>query len=212
MMPAKEIMEYYDSSAHRETRDDLRLAVSLIDDFKIDDSMIDSRKIAVDCGCGAGSDIAYLRVQGFQVYAFDSDPEAIARCRKRFAHDEDVRLSQTTFSQFDYPKSTLIVADASLYFCPKNAFPKAWQKITDSLLPGGVFTGSFLGPDDSMACPDFNESALWSEVMISTVTEVREYLNGFDVIAFNEHRTTGESVGGVMHDWHIISVVARKQD
>jgi 2-polyprenyl-3-methyl-5-hydroxy-6-metoxy-1,4-benzoquinol methylase len=43
-------------------------------------SLIGNEKIAVDCGCGAGSDIAYLRNEGFTVYAFDIEEASIKIC------------------------------------------------------------------------------------------------------------------------------------
>ena len=62
-----------------------------------------------------------------------------------------------------------------------------------------------------MAGPDYMKEAFWTEVLVSSEEQVRDCLNGFDIINFKEHRTTGESVGGETHDWHIFSVVARKQ-
>lgn len=35
--------------------------------------LVDGPRIAVDCGCGAGSDIAFLRSEGFVVYTFDTE-------------------------------------------------------------------------------------------------------------------------------------------
>ena len=211
MTPSKEILEYYDSTSNRETRDDLRLAVQLVDDTDVDGSRDDEIKVAVDCGCGAGSDIAFLRSKGFIVHAFDMEQESIARSQKRFGDDKDVLLSQATFTTFEYPRASLIVADASLYFCPEDEFHLAWRRITASLLPGGIFVGSFLGPEDTMASPNNNNEALWSEVWISTQKQVREMLNGFETINFTEYRTTGESIGRETHDWHIFSVIARKE-
>ncbi len=220
MAPSKEILEYYDSTSNRETRDDLRLAVTLVDDTDVDDngidgsrddeSRVDKSRVAIDCGCGVGSDIAFLRSKGFIVHAFDMEQESIARCQKRFGDDKDVLLSQATFTTFEYPRASLIVADASLYFCSEDEFHLAWRRITASLLPGGIFVGSFLGPEDTMASPNNSNEALWSEVWVSTQKQVREMLNGFETINFTEYRTTGESIGGETHDWHIYSVVARK--
>jgi len=62
-----------------------------------------------------------------------------------------------------------------------------------------------------MADPDFNQKALWSKVLVSSEEQVKDCLNGFEIINFTEYRTTGESIGRTMHDWHIFSVVARKE-
>lgn len=59
--------------------------------------------------------------------------------------------------------------------------------------------------------PNNTNEALWSEVWVSTQKQVRETLNGFETINFTEYRTTGGSIGGETHDWHMFSVVARKE-
>lgn len=200
MDPSKDILEYYDSTFDRETRDDLRFAVSLVD----------GSKIAIDCGCGAGSDIAFLRSQGFLVYAFDVEHEAIARCRSRFKDDANVLLSQATFSNYIYPSASLILADASLFFCPKTEFATVWRKINESLRVNGIFVGSFLGPEDTMADPKFNEKVLWSEALVVSEEKVKHWLSKFEIISFTEHRSQGISFDGMYHQWHIFSVIARK--
>lgn len=75
-MSSKEILKYFDATADRETRGDLKTAVQLIE----------GSKIAIDCGCGAGSDIAFLRSKGFLVHGFDIDQESMQRCQKRFGN------------------------------------------------------------------------------------------------------------------------------
>ena len=199
-MPSKDILEYFDSTSNRETRDDLRLAVELVD----------GPKVAIDCGCGAGSDIAFLRANEFLVHAFDVESESIARCRKRFRDDGNVILSQDSFSTFDYPSVSLISADASLFFCPETEFGEVWRKITESLLPRGIFVGSFLGPEDTMAGSEYKREAFWPEVLVVSEERVRYWLNGFKIMSFTEHKTSGEITDGVPHQWHVFSVVARK--
>ncbi len=201
MTRSKEITEYYDATSSREIRDDLMLAVKLVD----------GPRVAIDCGCGAGSDIAFLRSKGFFVHAFDIELESIARCQMRFSDDRNVVLSRDTFSAYKYPRASLVVADASLFFCSEDEFSVAWCRIKESLLPRGIFVGSFLGPEDTMANPDFKKDVYWPEILVSSERQVRGWLDGFDLINFTEHRTTGESIGGNTHDWHIFSVVARKQ-
>ncbi len=62
--------------------------------------------------------------------------------------------SRSSFSSFRYPKASLVVADASLFFCPKSEFEGVWRSIFECLYPNGVFCGSFLGLQDTMAGPD----------------------------------------------------------
>lgn len=198
--PSKEIMEYFDATANRQTRDDLKLAVELVG----------GTKIAIDCGCGAGSDIAYLHSKGFLVHAFDIEYESIKRCQKRFGDDNNVNLTQATFSSYNYPSASLILADASLFFCPEDEFPAVWGRIGEALQPKGIFVGSFLGSDDTMAKLDFNNK-FWPKVLITSEKQIRSWLNGFDTVSLKEHKTIGKTVGGAPHKWHVFSVVAQKK-
>ncbi|WP_295873046.1 class I SAM-dependent methyltransferase [uncultured Zhongshania sp.] len=200
-MSSREISEYFDATESRDTRDDLKHGVELVE----------GPRIAIDCGCGAGSDIAFLRANGFFVHAFDVELEAITRCGRRFSGDGNVRLSQDSFSSYDYPRASLIVADASLFFCPEDEFSDVWNKINEALLPGGVFVGSFLGPEDTMAGTGFDREAFWPNVLVASEYKVKEWLKPFEVVSFIEHRKSGAAPGGSHHHWHIYSVVARKE-
>lgn len=200
-MPSHEISKYFDATEFRATRDDLKIGVALVE----------GSRTAIDCGCGAGSDIAFLRANGFAVHAFDIEPDAIARCRRRFAGDDGVWLSQDSFSTFHYPRVSLIVADASLFFCPASEFTDVWGKICAALDPGGIFVGSFLGPEDTMAGAEYDRDAFWPDVLVAREYMVKEWLEPFEIISFNEYRKSGAAPGGGSHRWHIYSVVARKR-
>ena len=173
-------------------------------------SLIECNKIAIDCGCGAGSDIAYLRKERFIVHGFDIEEESIKICRERFKDDENVLLSLDSFGSFNYPKSSLVVADASLFFCPEKEFDMAWNKIYDSLTVGGIFCGSFLGEQDTMAGSNYNKDAYWSNILVFKEIDVRAKLKEFEVIKFTEHNLTGKTPQGTPHQWHIYSVVVKK--
>ena len=199
-MATEEINKYYSETINRTVREDLIIATDLVG----------SDKIALDCGCGAGTDISFLRAKGFIVYAFDIEEQSINICREQFKHDEKVFLSQDSFSSYDYPKSTLINADASLFYCTETEFSSVWDNIYDSLQPDGIFCGSFLGPDDQMAKPDYNKQAYWSDVMVFEESELRLKLKRFELIKFAEHNISGLTPTGAPHRWHIYSVVAKK--
>lgn len=200
IMPNQEIKEYYDAMENREIRSDLTFAVSIVTE----------PKIAIDCGCGAGADIDYLLASDFKVYAFDIEDESISRCNKRFNNNPDVILTKADFSSYQYPKASLVVADASLFFCPKTEFDSVWNKIYESLYPDGIFCGSFLGPEDTMAGPVNNKSRFWPATSVFDEQEVKEIFKGYDICRFTEHKTFGKTPQGIPHDWHIYSVVAKK--
>lgn len=199
-MASNEILRYYDQTFDRNTRDDLMYSVDLVEE----------QKIAIDCGCGAGSDIAFLRSKGFRVYGFDIEKESIQICSERFKNDEDVILAQSDFNSYEYPDSSLFNADASLFFCPTSEFNNVWSKIYTSLCSGGIFCGSFLGPDDTMASSSYDKDAYWPNILVFGETDLKKQFTNFDILRFTEHRSSGHAPDGKAHEWHIYSVVAKK--
>jgi SAM-dependent methyltransferase len=199
-MTIERIKAYYDSTEYRETRSDLLLAIELAS----------KPKIAVDCGCGAGFDIEQLVTHGFTVYGYDIESESISRCRERFKNNCNVVLSQDSFSTFRYPRASLVLADASLFFCPKDEFDFVWRKIYESLYTGGIFCGSFVGPDDTMACSDSVKDSIWSSSLVLHEDEVRSLFKSYEICHFTEHKLSGATFESELHNWHIFSVVARK--
>jgi SAM-dependent methyltransferase len=199
-MSDADIAQYLQATKDRPVREDLKFAVS----------RIDGARTAVDCGCGAGADINYLLHNGFRVYAFDVDDQALSVCRTRFQDSKDVVLSKASFETFAYPAASLVVADASLFFCPPDQFSSVWRKIYECLLPGGIFCGSLLGREDTMAQPGDNPSVFWSHVSAFDQSDVEYLLNSYEVLRFNVHRSSGKTAGDVPHDWHIFQIVARK--
>jgi SAM-dependent methyltransferase len=201
-MASAAISKYFDATENREIRDDLRFAV---------ESVVEPR-IAIDCGCGAGADIGYLISKGFFVYAFDVEEEAVSRCNARFHNVGNVSLSRSSFSLYSFPKASLVVADASLFFCPKSEFAEVWRKIYECLNPGGIFCGSFLGPEDTMAGPRYRAADYWPDVAVFEAEEVRELFAHFEILRFNVHKSSGTAPTGELHDWHVFSAVAKKPD
>jgi len=199
-MMSDQIKAYYETTTYSETRSDLLRAIDLVKE----------PKIAIDCGCGAGSDIEYLAKLGFTVYGYDVEEESITRCKARFKNNTNVVLSCDSFSTFNYPKASLVVADASLFFCPENEFDFVWHEIYECLFVGGIFCGSFLGPYDTMASASNSKESFWPDSLVFQESEARSLFKNYEVCSFTEHQLSGETAQGVPHDWHIFSVVAKK--
>lgn len=108
-------------------------------------SLVSESKVAIDCGCGVGSDIDYVAESGLTVYGFDIERESVSCCRSRLKEISNVIISQPSFSTFNYPKASIIMADASLYFCPLSELESVWDKIYRPLHSSGVFCGPILG-------------------------------------------------------------------
>lgn len=203
-MATKEINQYYDATASREARVDLAFAVSLIPKSER------NVNVAIDCGCGAGADIAYLRQHGFSVYGYDVEAEAIARCTQRFRNDVEVSLTQASFNSFSYPTASIVYADASLFFCPKSDFDEVVTKIKGCLVVGGIFAASFLGHRDTMATSDYDQDVFWSDVLTTDETALKAKFADYEMMKFTEHESDGLTAQGQPHHWHIFSMVMRK--
>lgn len=161
-------------------------------------------KVAVDCGCGTGNDVAYLLEQGYQVHAFDQQADAIQICQRRFGDHSQLQLSEASFDQFQYPRAGLMVANSSLFFCDQQHFAHCWTAIQSALVSQGVFCGDFLGPDDS-----------WEPLPGRPLTRLRQeeveaLFDGFEILRCYERNEPGKTAIGHVKHWHTFTVLARK--
>ncbi|MGI9877084.1 class I SAM-dependent methyltransferase [Vibrio chagasii] len=161
--------------------------------------------VAIDCGCGTGSDIAFLEQQDHQVYGFDVNSDSISICRDRFGQKALVEISQSAFEDYDYPKAGLVIANSSLFFAEPNQFDQTWQRIIDSIEIGGVFAGDFMGVDDSWAY------GYRTSTTPLTKAKVLSLFDAFEVLRFHERDEQALTSLGKMKHWHIYSVVAIKR-
>jgi len=196
--------EYYEITRERPPDPTLEFACARVDAAL--------PKAAIDCGCGAGRGIDFMLGQGFSVHAFDLEADGIRVCRDRFAGDDRVTLAQAGFDTYDYPQASLVVAINSLFFCKADEFRSGWKKIVECLAPGGVFFGSFIGPHDSWADPDYVfDEAPDLEILVHSEEEIDSFFQGFDILERDVKDYDGETARGTLKHWHLISVVARKR-
>ena len=138
------------------------------------------------------------------MHAFDKDEEAVKICGQRFAGNDGINISQACFSEFSYPKSNLVLAHSSLFFCPEPEFSNVWSKIIESLESGGVLCVDLLGVEDSWVhSPEHSVTAFTTE-------QARQLFDGLNVIVFNERSEPGKTAIGHSKYWHIFSVIAVK--
>ena len=161
--------------------------------------------VAIDCGCGTGSDSAYLAQQDYQVHSFDINADSISICIERFKNDPRVTICEASFEKYDYPKCGIIIANASLFFAEPTQFQSTWQRMVESLENGGVFAGDFMGINDSWA------SGYRSAITPMTRAEVQALFADFEMIRFHERDELGKTVIGKTKHWHTFSVVALKR-
>jgi membrane dipeptidase len=158
--------------------------------------------LAVDLGCGAGRDTAELLRRGWRVVAIDREQEALDRLHDLAGPDSarlETRLAR--FEEATWPPCDLVNASFSLPFCPPESFPALWQRIVDSLPPGGRFCGQLFGQHDDWA---------GSGVVVHTEAEVAELLVPFEVERLDVFDDQGTTAVGTRKHWHLYHVVASK--
>jgi SAM-dependent methyltransferase len=158
-------------------------------------------RLAVDLGCGDGTDALLLLARGWTVLAVDSHPSGLAALRSRLPAGAADRLTvrQQSFTEVVLPPAALIHAGFSLPFCDPADFPGVWERIRAALTPVGMFAGQLFGDHDTWA----------GDPGLTTFsrTEVDALLATWQVVSFVELDEDGDSAMGPKH-WHIYNVIA----
>jgi len=159
-------------------------------------------RVAVDLGCGAGIDALALLARDWSVVAMDSDPAGLDLLRLRVPPEsaERVRTVCASFADAGIPQAHLIHAGFSLPFCDPSQFPALWARIRAALCPGGIFAGQLFGLNDSWSV---NPSMTFHDSC-----DVRDLLNGWEILALREIERDGEAFSGPKH-WHLFEILAR---
>jgi membrane dipeptidase len=160
----------------------------------------DTPGLAVDLGAGTGRDTAELLRRGWRVIAIDREQHAVDRLSPIAAPPRlDVRRAR--FEDAEWPACDLVNSSFALPFCPPQEFPRLWQRIVDSLRPGGRFCGQLFGDHDDWA---------GSGIVVLTRDELRGLLAPFDVELLDELDQDGKTAVGTRKHWHVYHLVARK--
>ena len=161
-------------------------------------------RLAIDLGCGEGTDALELLARGWSVLAVDAEPAGLALLQARIppAAAGRIRILCASFAEADLPRAHLIHAGFSLPFCPPQAFPALWARIRRALAPGGVFAGQLFGTRDTWADdPDMTFHAR---------RQVETLLDGLDVLRLEETERDGHAFSGPKH-WHTFDILAASQ-
>jgi SAM-dependent methyltransferase len=163
------------------------------------------KSVAIDFGCGAGIESEDLLNRGWSVVAIDGEPSSIETTLDLVKTNANKKI-KTICQRFEdlifLPQSEFIYAYHSLPFCSAVHFDRIWSLIDASLLPEGIFAGSFFGLNDAWVKTGHT-------VGISP-EKLKSFLIGFDVLHFEEVDQMGNTaLSGVKH-WHYIDVIAKK--
>jgi SAM-dependent methyltransferase len=160
--------------------------------------------IALDLGCGDGTETLALLARGWTVIAADAAPEGIARLRAAAPPAATERLTTHVcpFHQLDLPEADFVYAGLSLPFCAPGDFAEAWRRVAASVRPGGVLAFDLFGPRDSWAGTP--------GMTFHTRGDVDVLLRGFEIRRVDEEDEDGQAVSGPKH-WHVFHVIATRQ-
>ena len=105
-------------------------------------------RLAIDLGCGEGTDTLELLARGWSVLAVDAASAGLALLRARIppAAAGAVRVLCASFAEADLPSAHLIHAGFSLPFCAPREFPALWARIRRALAPAGSSPASYSVP------------------------------------------------------------------
>jgi tellurite methyltransferase len=142
-----------------------------------------------DAGCGSGRNLVYLLRQGYEVYAVDSDPQAVgsvrslARMLAPALPDSNFRVEALEHMSFDDAFVDVVVSCAVLHFARDDAhFERMLQGSWRVLKPGGLFfcrLGSTIGIESQVKrmhgrrykSPDGSERYLVDEALLGSFAD-----------------------------------------
>ena len=160
-------------------------------------------RMAINLGCGEGTDALELLARGWLVLAVDAEPAGLTLLRARIPPPAAgrVRVLCASFTEADLPRAHLIHAGFSLPFCPPQDFPALWARIRRALAAGGVFAGQVFGTHDTWADdPDMTFCAR---------RQVKVLLDGLDILRLEETERDRHAFSGPKN-WHTFDILARK--
>ena len=164
---------------------------------------VTKKEKALDIGGGALKDSRYLLEQGFDVTVFDKsplmEPEALA------LQNPHLHPLTASFEDFNFPRAEYDIASAmyALPFAHPQHFDAVFQKIKDSLVPGGIFCGQFFGLNDAWAANP--------EMTFCTKEHTQELLADMETIYLGEEEKDAPTAKGDMKHWHVFHIIARKR-
>src|ERR1700733_9854105 len=143
----------------------------------------------VDAGCGSGRNLVYFLRERYEVYAADSDPQAVESVRSLAwalapsLRASNFRVEAVEQMSFDDACADLVVSNTVLHFARDDAhFESMLQGSWRILKPGGIFfcrLGSLIGMESQVKriqgrrywSPDGSKRYLVDEALLGSVTE-----------------------------------------
>lgn len=128
---------------------ELRAGFGEIDIYLFDQLLrgrFDARRRVLDAGCGAGRNLPYFLARGFEIYAIDEDPAAVAAVRRLAARlapslpPDHIRQGVLHALPWHDGRMDALVCSAVLHFARDRAhFERTVDELWRVLAPGGLF-------------------------------------------------------------------------
>ena len=93
----------------------------------------------LDAGCGGGRNLVYLLREGFDVYAVDADPRAVASVHRLVAdlapHLPPARVRQAAVENMPWDDASMdvVMCSAVLHFARQTDSPQAKEQLADEV-------------------------------------------------------------------------------
>lgn len=191
--------DYYTTVSSREPRDTLVAALAAFDG-----EPPAMHRVAVDLGCGDGTDTLELLRRGWAVTAIDASPDfpPFLLSRVRAEDRERLTVQVADFRDAVLPGCDLLHAGFALFFAPAMDFDDLWARIRAAVRPGGRIACHLLGPRDSWVAEGRDPCSFHPREQVDAL------LSGLDVERLEETAEPGWSVSGEKF-WHLWRILAR---
>lgn len=159
--------------------------------------------VALDLGCGDGTETLALLEAGWTVHAMDASPEGIARTtRLAVAHADRLTTHLRRLEDFDPPDVDLLYSGWTLPFCHPDHFEALWARLRAAVRPGGLLVVNLFGVRD-----DWTSQA---DMTFRTLQEAHDMAEGLTDLVLVESEEDGQSFAGPKH-WHELEISGRRE-
>lgn len=168
------------------------------------DSLLQSGKRALDLGCGDGKEALALSALGYEVYAVDSNPAAIAALRRKPTIDGNVRVEEKRIEAYNIEpgRYDCIIASNSIPFLhSKEEANTVIDRIITGLAPGGCAYISVFGTKDAWA--DRPQMNFWNYEEISKLLASYEGHIHYSIV----EEGFGSTMAGSIKFWNIFKFI-----